>query len=128
MENLTIKIKHVPWEESAYPLPKIILVDTPDPLCACCFLKLVKALEQNAAAIFFSRYRLLTTHFQYVMVEQEAETTVAGMKDLQSLAYSFHDPSVKRASGTVVNIATPPLGRIGPQQLTLTSPSNFPQP
>ena len=104
--NLTME--DVQWDKSTYVLPKVLPPTAPSELRARVLALTLKTLKRSTRGDYATKSALLEQRFQCASAATRARTAASPAKNILGGAYTFTDPLIKRATGTVLNVADPP--------------------
>ena len=89
-------------------LPKVLPPTAPSELRARVLALTLKTLKRSTRGDFATKAALLEQRFQCASAATRARTAASPAKNILGGAYTFSDPLIKRATGTVLNVGDPP--------------------
>ena len=103
-----LAMEDVQWDKSTYVLPTVLPPTAPFELRARVLALTLKTLKRSTRGDYATKAALLEQCFQCASAATRARTAANPAKNILGGAYTFTDPLIKRATGTVLNVADPP--------------------
>ena len=104
--NLTIE--EVQWDKHTYMLPAVLPPTASSELRSRVLALTLKTLTRSTRGDYATKAALLEQRFQCASASTRARTAASPATNILGGAYSFTDPLVKKANGTVLAVANPP--------------------
>ena len=107
-DPLNLTMEEVQWDKSTYILPVVLPPTATSELRSRVLALTLKTLTRSTRGDYATKAALLKQRFQCASAATRARTKANPAKNILGGAYTFHDPLVKRATGTVLNVNDPP--------------------